>query len=370
MRRGRRAFLSALGGGLVATVGLYPGKGRAAQGVLFIGCGADADGHFVAAGLDANGAIQFELPLPARGHGAVFRRTRSECVVFARRPGTFAGIVDIGSGTLRHWIEAIPGRHFYGHGAFSADGGTLFAAENDYDTGRGVLGVYDATDRYKRVGEVPSHGIGPHEVRLMPDGVTLAVANGGIRTHPDQDLANLNVDTMAPNLAFVDARTGARVGGACLPQRLHKLSIRHLDVDRGGRVALAMQYEGDQRDRMPLVGLYDGDGAIRMFRAPESDERRMRQYTGSVAFDVSGEILAASSPRGHVVTFWNARTAAYLCQLAATDASAIAPTGTPGTFLIAGGDGAVRLIDVRTGAGAILQTPNGPVRWDNHLCRL
>ena len=42
-----------------------------------------------------------------------------------------------------------------------------------------------------RIGELASFGVGPHEVVLMPDGATLVVANGGIRTHPDRDRAKL-----------------------------------------------------------------------------------------------------------------------------------------------------------------------------------
>ena len=175
---------------------------------------------------------------------------------------------------------------------------------------------------------------------------------------------------MAPSLAFVDARSGALVGQACLPVRFHKLSIRHLDIDRGGRVAVAMQYQGDRRDRVPLVGLCDGKSDIRLLHAPSPNEQRMQHYTGSIAFDVTGEVLAATSPRGHVVTFWNARTAAYLCQIQATDVSGISRTDTPGTFLIAGGDGAIRLVDVPNDTNTTLRAPNRQIRWDNHLCPL
>jgi hypothetical protein len=204
----------------------------------------------------------------------------------------------------------------------------------------------------------------------MPDGTRLAVANGGIRTHPDQGRAKLNLDTMAPNLTFLDTRTGTLVERTCLPKRFHKLSIRHLDIDRRGRVAIAMQFEGDRRERVPLVGLCGGAGAMHLLQAPAQNELRMRQYTGSIAFDATGEVLAVSSPRGHVVTFWNAWTGAYLCQNEARDASGVVRTHLPGKYLISGGDGAIRLADARTGASETLQASNGPVRWDNHLCAL
>ena len=70
-----------------------------------------------------------------------------------------------------------------------------------------------------------------------------------------------------------------------------------------------MQYEGSKRDRVPLVGVHAG-GDIRLLDAPPAIERRMRHYAGSVAFDQSGRLLAVSCPRGNLITFWDARTAA------------------------------------------------------------
>lgn len=369
MQINRRDVLRGMAAGLFA-VGAVPGYVRAGRRTLFASCALDVSGAFVIAGFDADGAVKFEQTLPGRGHGAALRRNTSECVVFARRPGTFAGVVDIETGAVSHWIESEPGRHFYGHGAYAVEGGMLFTCENDYGAARGVLGVHDASDGYKRTGEIPTYGIGPHDVRLMPDGRTLAVCNGGIRTHPDQPRAKLNLDTMAPSLAFVDSRDGALLGEARLAARFSKLSIRHMDIDRKGRVAVAMQHEGDKRDLVPLVGLCDNGDEIRLLHAPEPSIERMQHYTGSIAFDIAGDVVAATSPRGHVVTFWDARTGAYLCQIEATDASGVAAADTPGAFLIAGGDGAIRLADARSGESALLVAPNGQIRWDNHICTL
>ena len=42
-----------------------------------------------------------------------------------------------------------------------------------------MIGVRDALDGYRQIGELPSFGIGPHEATLMPDGKTLAIAKAG-----------------------------------------------------------------------------------------------------------------------------------------------------------------------------------------------
>ena len=363
----RRGFLA--GGGATAVLALRPHAAEATPRNLvpFLSCGADSGGVHIVAGLDRNGAATFVRPLPARGHGVTVHPRSGEAVTFARRPGRFAIVLDTATGRTLHRIDAVNGRHFYGHGAYSRDGALLFATENDYQSGDGVLGVYDTVRGYARLGEMRSHGIGPHDVRLMPDGKTLAVANGGIRTHPNQGRAKLNVATMAPNLAYVDAGSGRLLGRVELPSRLRKLSIRHLDANAAGDVAFAMQYEGDRRDRTPLVGLHRGSGTLRLLRADPQGERRMRHYIGSVAFDASGAVIAATSPRGHVATFWDAASGRLLSQVRAVDASGLAATEQPGAFIIAGGNGLIQEVDARTGTAARLRTRDSGMRWDNHI---
>jgi hypothetical protein len=56
-----------------------------------------------------------------------------------------------------------------------------------------VIGVRDASAGYRHIGELPSHGIGPHDLALLSDERTLVVANGGIRTHPDRRREELNL---------------------------------------------------------------------------------------------------------------------------------------------------------------------------------
>ena len=243
----RRQLLLA-GGTLIAGLALRAGRARGTEGALFVSCRIDAEeGHHVT-GIDARGHVRFDLPLPERGHGVAFRPDTDEGVVFARRPGRFAVAFDPVAGVALRRIDAAAGRHFYGHGAFSPDGRYLFTTENDYETGRGVLGVRDATDGYRQIGELSSFGVGPHEMLLMPDGATLVVANGGILTHPERDRAKLNLDSMAPSLAYLDLADGKLRDDYRLAETYHQLSIRHIAVLGTGGIAIAMQYEGDIRD--------------------------------------------------------------------------------------------------------------------------
>jgi hypothetical protein len=363
----RRALLGAAGGGLLAALGLRQAEARGEAGPLYVTCRADPEGRHLVAGFEPGGRLRFDLPLPDRGHAMAFRGHLPEVVVFARRPGRFAVVIDHEEGVALRRIDAPAGRHFYGHGAFSPDGRTLFATENHYASGEGVIGVYDATDGYLRIGEYRSHGIGPHELLLMPDGRTLAIANGGIRTHPDQDRAKLNLDTMAPSLAFADLADGRLQGELRLPQAQHQLSIRHLALLEGGRLAIAMQHEGSKRERVPLVAIADGSG-IETLSAPEPVQRRMRHYGGSVAADPAGRIVAVSAPRGGLVTFWDGVERRYLGATDLEDGCGVAPGPRPGSFLLTSGLGAIVEVGV-PGGEAIALRPAGldQASFDNHL---
>ncbi len=161
----------------------------------------------------------------------------------------------------------------------------------------------DATDDYRLVGELPAHGVGPHEVVLMPDGKTLAVANGGIRTHPDHDRVPLNLATMQPSLTWLEIASGRQEGAVRPPAALHQLGIRHATVNARGLVAVAMQYEGSKQERVPLVALAEGE-ELRFLEAPDDILRRCAntparsRSTGAASCSRCPRRAAACSPSG------------------------------------------------------------------------
>lgn len=313
------------------------------------------DGQFGLATLNAEGRILARWRLPDRGHGVVARPGSSEAVMVARRPGRFALVFDLAKRTQQAMIQAQHDRHFFGHGVFSKDGRLFYATENDVAGERGVIGIYDATDGYRRVGEHSSYGIGPHELVLMPGGEILVIANGGILTHPDLPRAKLNLADMDPSIAFVDRQSGALLAQAYPPADLHRLSLRHLSVNHEGLLAVAAQWEGEESALVPLVALSKNGDPLRLLSAPQSIQRAMRHYCGSVTFNRSGDYFAVSAPRGDTVTIWNAE-GSFNEALSLADGCGLAAHGDG--FLLTSGRGAVRAGGKETFA---------PVAWDNHV---
>lgn len=363
----RRAFIRlGLGGLLLGPAMVMAGAGAGRQRLL--SCRSDdSGGHFLSM-VDVDGGRLLDVALPGRGHGLAVDPMQLRAAVFARRPGTFAWIVDLASGQVSHRIAAAHGRHFYGHGQFTADGARLLCSENDYASGDGVIGVYDASDSYRRLGELPSHGVGPHEIRLLADGRALVVANGGIRTHPDLPRVKSNLASMRPNLAYVDVASGRLLHRHEPEGRWHQLSIRHIDVSPDDRVAVAMQFEGDSRLLPPLIAIQQAEQPMRLLSAPDGVQRRLRNYCGSVAFDADGRRFAVSSPRGGLVTFWSAG-GDYLGLHDQADACGIGRTDGGGQgFVVSDGGGAVARVDEDLVATARTSFPG--CRWDNHLLTL
>lgn len=208
-------------------------------------------------------------------------------------------IVDCALGVALAHIDAPAGRHFFGHGAFDAEGALLFTSENAVDDSLCVIGVWDAADGFRRIGEFQSGGVGPREIVRAPGGDRLVVANGGIRTHPDRPREKLNLATMRPNLAHIDLTTGAVVDLVEPHETAHSLSLRHIAVRADGLVAVAGQWEGDPFDAPALLTTYRiGDAALRPYEAAVEDALAMRGYAGSVAWSVDGSTAAITGPRG------------------------------------------------------------------------
>lgn len=331
---------------------------------LYLGARVNGARYEVAV-IDELGTDRLVLPLEARGHSFAIDAPRRTAVAFARAPGRFAVAFDVDGRGEPVAIAAAPDRHFFGHGIFTPDGRLMLATENDYAGERGVTGIYDATDGFKRIGEITTDGIGPHEALLMGDGPTMCVANGGILTHPDYDGIKLNLPEMEPSLVYVDIAHGEVVEKVGLARELHQLSIRHMALDKRGDVWFGCQYEGDPSHFPPLVGRHRRGREIELFRAPDAVHKAMRNYIGSVAIDATGEMLATSSPHGGLIAFWDTGSGAYLGMTELADGCGVAPLSA-GEVLATSGRGAI--VEAAPDVGETL-VPEGrtSLGWDNHL---
>ncbi len=323
--------------------------------------------HYVAI-FNHEGAQLSKLKLPGRAHQIASCPLTQKLAIAARRPGTFLHIVDSVSGKLLLEIQPETGHHFYGHAVYSEDGHYLYTSENHIESGEGRIFVRDAFADYRVVQSFPSYGIGPHEIKFFIDKHTLVVANGGILTHPDSGRAKLNIDIMKPSLTYINSSTGELLEQIQLPKNLHKLSIRHIDINNRGYVAIAMQYEGDKTDNVPLIGLHQQGKPIKLLWAPEYINRKLKNYCGSVCFNKAGNIFAVSSPRGNTITLWDSENAEFITSLDCSDVCGISQAPNNG-FNFSNGFGKLYSFELNQARLSLL-TEDKTLAWDNHLTKI
>lgn len=310
---------------------------------------------------DPAGTDTGRVELPLRGHGLCRHPGKPGHVVcFARRPGDRLWEIDLGRGRITADVPADAGHHFFGHGVFSHDGTRLYTTENRYSDSTGLVRVRDALD-YRVLDELPSGGIGPHDIRLLSDGRTLVVANGGIETHPDLRRRKLNLATMDPSLAYLDSTDGRILEQHRLPH--HQLSIRHLGVGAGDEVIAIQQFEGNRDDYLPLVMIHRLGEAPRLPFADDDSLWRMNHYTASAAVDSAGSTALVTCPRGNLVTLWSLSEARLIASYDIRQPYGAA-LARDGAYFITGATGEVHRL-IPGGTPELVHTASGV--WDNHL---
>jgi uncharacterized protein len=352
----RRAVLAGLAAGFAA-----PKIGWAAAGnPAFLACAKEVNGTFALHGLNAHGESQFKIPLPQRGHAGAHHPVRAEAVVFARRPGTFALVIDAISGKPSASLAPPSGSHFNGHGAYLQGGELLVTAEQIAETSEGRLGLWAANENYRRIGDVPSGGVGPHEILALKNG-TLAIANGGIKTLPGSR-EEIGKEDMRPNLAF--AGSDGRLIDVLEPAAENRFaSIRHLAELPDASVAAALQWHGGaERQSAPLLIIGAMGGAIRMSTAPQRLWDHAKGYAASIAANADGTI-ALTAPRGNCLFLFD-QTGEHVATHSSFDVSGVAAADNG--FMASTGEGAMLVVT----SDHIGKATASPVAWDNHIIAL
>jgi len=268
---------------------------------------------FGVVGIDADRQIVWQTTMPERVHDIVVQpmtEDQNDCdynsnnhnnqnrdvVVMGRRPSEKFWVLDTASGQVKYAITATVNRHFYGHACYSLDGATLYVTENDTISLAGKIGIYDARHHYQKIAEFDSHGIGPHELMMHPDGDTLVIANGGIKTER-ASREELNLDTMRPSLVYLNRHDGSLLE-QILPEH-NQMSVRHLAMHDDGTVMIGIQFQGAKHVNVPLVLTHKrGEADFKPLIMPNNQWQRFHQYIASVSVDSKHNLLCVTTPIG------------------------------------------------------------------------
>ncbi len=324
-----------------------------------------ADGRFYLSWINMVDKQLSSYPLPGRAHHVVAHPDKPWLFVVARRPQQWIEVIDTHTGKSITQIRCDADHQMCGHAQITQNGRWLLSTEQATNADEGLVVVRDIHNGFKVEQQWPTGGIGPHELRLSPDQRFLAVANGGILTEGRE---KLNLDSMSPSLAYLDMINGQLLDKVELGHAYHQSGIRHLDVAADGRVIMAMQYEGEAVDIVPLVATHRMGEAINSLAIPLEIYGQLKQYCGSACFDISGRYAAVSAPRGGLVMLWDLSLDRLQGVVNINDGCGLAPTESAGEFLVSSGNGG--LYRINSDELVRQQIPyefEQPINWDNHL---
>jgi hypothetical protein len=351
----KRSFLKAAGAGFAASLLPRGAEALERSDALFASAYRAPDKSYGIALLTEDGREVSHVALPDRGHDVSFDPASARAVAFARRPGTFALVFDSLSGAPVTLIQAAPDRHFFGHGAFSVDGTRLYVAENDFDNYAGMIGIYDTRAGFAKRGEFPAYGMDTHDLQMIEGGRYLAIANGGIKQHPDSGRAKLNLDHMQPSLVIVDLADGRLVEKHEMPAEIRQLSTRHMDIDATGRIWFGCQFEGPRNSHPQLLGSFRRGEDVAFIDMPEMVLQGFDNYIGSVSVNRQAGLVAVSSPKGGQWAAFDVKTGRLAHQEKVAGVCGLA---------------AEQALFARSTESGWFETRKSSLAWDNHITRL
>ncbi len=336
----RRALLKAL----AAAAALRPAVslgGRARRGVV-IGSLRGVDRRrdvpvYAVVLIDLDTQKRRTVTLDFFAHGfALDPRSRRRALLFEKK-GPGACEVDLVTGERLRPLKTSAERAFYGHGAFSRDGATLFVAENTLQTRQGLVSIWDGVT-LAPLGEFPTYGQNPHDCQLIDGGKTLVVTNGG-GAFPEGD---------APCVTFIDIAT-RKLLEKVSPDSA-RINAGHVAISRKRAVALISA----PRDGLPktdpgAVSLRDVKGPLVTLTEPAGVTGAMRGETLSLSLHEPLSRLATTNPDGNQLAFWDVRSHALLKAVTLESARGVTQTLDGAYFVVShGATATLSLFSTRT----------------------
>lgn len=296
--------------------------------------------------LDTETGAAVSVPLDLLGHSVVGHPTlRHLAVVLGQRPGRLSCVVDLQAAAVVAKFEAGAGRHFYGHGTFSPDGTRLYTTENAIADGVGVVVVRD-TAGWSVVGELPSHGVGPHDLRPLDGGKAFVIANGGLPTDPAGPAPAVDYARMDASLVIVDASSGKLLERHRVSDP--HVSVRHLATAPDGSLAVGLNRFGPARvTPMLLVRSGRTEPVVELTPPPSLALRMSGTLSLAIAPDV-GVVAVTSKGSANLVTFWSVHAARFLGHLDVPSPNGVVVSEDGRRFLVTTAEHGLVAVDARS----------------------
>ncbi len=242
--------------------------------------------------IDIQGQQKHLTSMPFLPHGIHRRIDDPFILAIFEKQGPGACEYDLKQQKIRRMIPKLSNRYFYGHGSYSADATVLFSTETLLDSLDGVITIRDSSS-LTHVGDFPSFGKEPHECKLIDQGKTLVVTNGG---------GPLNDE--APSICFIDIQQEKLIEKVTLTNE--RLNTGHFSVsDQGDLVVVSAPRTGLGKKHTGGVSIRPQGKAMQSIAQPQRISEKMFGEALSTCINNALAIAAVTHPDGDMITFWS-----------------------------------------------------------------
>ncbi len=275
------------------------------------------------------------IPLSFFAHGVSPNPIAPNKAVLFEKKGKGSCEVDLVAGTVLRTVATTEERQFYGHGDWLPDGRILFATETITSGAyEGVIAVRDGKT-LELIDTFPSHGSAPHDCRLIDGGKVLVATNGGGA-----------IDGGAPpNVAWVEVASGKLLDKVDIPNVTWNAGHFALSA-KGDLAVVSAAREGlpDLPHQNGGVTLRPAGGKAVAMDQPTDVTQHLTGETLSVCIHEPTGVVAATTPLGDCVTFWDVAKCSLVKKLDLRRARGVSLTLDQKYFVISHGEVDVTLV--------------------------
>lgn len=294
----------------VTALGVYSQSGNALAGSIFVANSVEQKANIILGGgtysgkkdgpklhvlaiIDLRTQGRHLTPMTFLPHGIHRKPGELNRLAIFEKKGPGACEYDLDKREIIRVIPKRDDRYFYGHGAYSKDGSTLFCTEANIHTLDGAIAIRSSND-LTYLGDFPSYGKEPHECKLIDDGKILVVTNGG---------GGLGGGDQ-PSVTYIDVQSQQLLEKVQLTN--NRFNTGHMAVGSDGSlVVVSAPRSGLGKRHVGGVSIRPRGEKMESIGNPLDITQKMFGEALSVVIHEESGIAAVTHPTGDMITFWS-----------------------------------------------------------------
>lgn len=277
------------------------------------------------------------VPLDFLAHGVIVDPNDYFRLIIFEKIGPGACEVDLNAMKMVRKITTSDDKYFYGHGAFTGDGKSLYCTETYLDNKKGIIAIRDA-QTMQNMGEFPTYGDNPHECQLIDNGKVMVVTNAGSTIGGNTE----------PSVTYIDMANQQLIEKVFMTN--NRINTGHIGIAKDGSLVVASApRDGLDKTDTGGVSIRPKDKHMETITSPNEVVKSMTGEALSVIIHNTKNIAAVTHPDGNMVTFWSVSDRRLLNVIKAEKPRGVTLTMDEKTFVVSyGADTSIMLVDVET----------------------